>query len=101
MTITAKRLKELERAEAKLYALEAGGVDNWDNYDDALEEYRNTIELEEKKEALLDELEVVFAECAYEPCDSSDPEIRCTCRQLAVGNAGGYPKGCPVHRPGG
>ena len=38
---------------------------------------------------------------ASQPCDSSDPEIRCTCRQLAVGNAGGYPKGCPVHRPGG
>lgn len=40
------------------------------------------------------------ADASQQP-DPSDPEIRCTCRQNAVGNAGGYPKGCPVHRPGG
>jgi len=45
--IEPKRLKELERAEAKLNALEAGGVDNWDNYDDSLEEYRAVNELED------------------------------------------------------
>jgi len=38
MEITAQRLKELEDSELKLNCLEAGGVDNWDNYDDALEE---------------------------------------------------------------
>ena len=54
--IDSKRLKELERAEAKLNALECGGVDNWDNYDDALEEYYNTIEREEKIEELTEEL---------------------------------------------
>ena len=47
MKIEPKRLKELERAEAKLNALEAGGVDNWDNYDVSLEEYRAVNELED------------------------------------------------------
>ena len=67
MGITEKRIKELERAEAKLHALEAGGVDNWDNYDDSLEEYRATIELDERREELIEELSAVFSECAYEP----------------------------------
>ncbi len=36
--ISAKRLKELERAQAKLQALENGGVDNWEWYHDALKD---------------------------------------------------------------
>lgn len=36
--ITAERLKTLERAEAKLQALEAGGVDNWEWYGESLKE---------------------------------------------------------------
>ena len=35
--ISEERLKELEDAEAKLIALEAAGVDNWQGYDDAME----------------------------------------------------------------
>lgn len=69
MEISKKRLKELERAEDKLNALEAGGVDNWENYDDSLEEYWAKNEVEEKREALIDDLEVVFGECAYEPSE--------------------------------
>lgn len=69
MKITDKRMRELERNEAKLYALEAGGVDNWDNYDDSLTEFRAENELEERSEALLDDLEQVFGECAYEPSE--------------------------------
>ena len=69
MSITAKRLKELERAEAMLQALEAGGVDDWDNYDDSLVEYRAAYELEEKRELLLDKLELVFGMCAFEPSE--------------------------------
>jgi hypothetical protein len=55
-TIDFQRLKELERKEAKLNALERGGVDNWDAYDDALAEYRIEIELEEKIEACADDI---------------------------------------------
>jgi len=36
MEITEERLKELERAEAVLEALQAGGVDNWEGYEEAL-----------------------------------------------------------------
>ena len=40
MKISKQRVEELERSEAKLLALESGGVDNWENYDDSLKEYR-------------------------------------------------------------
>ncbi|QDP66007.1 MAG: hypothetical protein GOVbin631_68 [Prokaryotic dsDNA virus sp.] len=43
--ISAKRLKELERIEAKLAALEAGGVDNWEGYDISLEPFRKEDEI--------------------------------------------------------
>lgn len=36
VTITKKRLAQLERSEAELNALHAGGVDNWDWYSDSL-----------------------------------------------------------------
>lgn len=36
VAISPTRLNELKHAEAKLHALEAGGVDNWEGYDDAL-----------------------------------------------------------------
>lgn len=67
--ITDKRLKELERKEAKLNALDAGGVDNWEFYGESLKEYWAINELEEKREALLVELEQVFGESAYEPSE--------------------------------
>ena len=63
--ITKARLLELERAAAKLNALEAGGVDNWEWYDEALKDYRQTIELEEKYEDLLNDI----AECLCEGID--------------------------------
>lgn len=45
--ISEKRLKELERAYDKLSALEAGGVDNWEWYDESLKAWRKENELEE------------------------------------------------------
>lgn len=49
MQITKERLAQLEDAEAKLRALENGGVDNWQWYDQALEGYQKA---KEQKEAI-------------------------------------------------
>ena len=59
MKLDDKRIKELLRKEAKLNALEAGGVENWDWYGESLKEYSATIELEEDCENLVAE---IFAE---------------------------------------
>ena len=67
--ISAERLKKLERMEAKLNALEAGGVDNWDYHDDALREYYLENEIEERMDNLIGDLEQAFGECAYEPSE--------------------------------
>lgn len=39
ITITKSEYKELTRARQKLSALMAGGVDNWEWYGEALEEF--------------------------------------------------------------
>jgi len=39
MNIDKTRLRGLLKAEAKLTALENGGVDNWVNYEDSLEDF--------------------------------------------------------------
>lgn len=46
----------IERKLAKLAALEAGGVENWEWYDESLKEYRATIEKEEMAEEFVQEL---------------------------------------------
>ena len=61
--------KEQQRRLAKLSALEAGGVDNWEFYDDALTEFKDTVEKEEKLEQLMEDIEVVLAQGAYEPSE--------------------------------
>lgn len=53
-------------AQAQLNALEAGGVDNWDGYEFALEDYWKQQEEEELKDNLLDELCEHLCEGAYE-----------------------------------
>ena len=67
--IAKKRLKTLEMAEAKLNALEAGGVENWEFYGESLKEYYLANNLEEKRELLFNSLEIAFGECAYEPSE--------------------------------
>lgn len=39
VTITAKEYAELKDAAFKLSCLEAGGVDNWEWYNESLEDY--------------------------------------------------------------
>lgn len=68
-TIDKKRLKELEKAEAKLNALENGGVDNWEWYDQAMTSYNDSVELEEKCEELLEEIECALLVGVYEPSE--------------------------------
>ncbi len=69
MEVSTKRLKELERTEAKMAALDAGGVDNWEWYGDALKDWFNENEHEENINSLIKDLETTFGECAYEPSE--------------------------------
>jgi hypothetical protein len=45
--MSSKRIQELLNAERKLNALEAGGVDNWEWYDKALESIRKEDKLQD------------------------------------------------------
>jgi hypothetical protein len=45
--MSSKRIQELLNAERKLNALEAGGVDNWEWYDKAIESIRKEDKLED------------------------------------------------------
>lgn len=65
--VSASKLKELQRDQAKLRALECGGVDNWEWYDEALKEYRETIEHEENLEDMAEEIMGILSEFVMEP----------------------------------
>ena len=83
-SINAKELKRLQRVAAKLEALEAGGVGNWEWYDESMKDYRATIEREENLEGLLDELCEVLFSSAYEP---SERGAGFTCTEAAKADA--------------
>lgn len=44
ITIAKSEYERLRKAELKLIALEAHGVDNWPYYDDAMEDYEAKLE---------------------------------------------------------
>lgn len=44
ITIEYREYLQLIRDSIKLYALEAGGVDNWEFYDDAVEDFHRRFE---------------------------------------------------------
>ena len=67
--ITKERLKQLEKAEAKLNALENGGVDNWNFYGEAMREYNEREEREEKLDALMVDIEEAMLEGVFEPSE--------------------------------
>lgn len=69
MSISDKRLRELERAESKLKALESGGVDNWEWYDDSLKNWRLENERDELVDDFFNELEEAFGCSSYEPSE--------------------------------
>jgi len=67
--ISAQRLKELERLESKMHALEAGGLDNWEWYGEALEGWHAENDLDESVEALFDDIQGTLQEGTYEPSE--------------------------------
>lgn len=67
MALTEERIRELEKAERKLAALEAAGVDNWDGYDFALESIRKEEEYDEFLDEVGGEIMDAVTECVNEP----------------------------------
>lgn len=67
--LTKERIRELELCEKKLLALENGGVDNWEFYDEALTEYNKEVEKEDKLLDLLQQIEATLFAHAYEPSE--------------------------------
>lgn len=59
--IDTQRLKELERMESKLAALEAGGVDNWEWYGASLKDWYKEEDKQELIVNLMDTICEVFA----------------------------------------
>ncbi len=88
-SIDKKRLRELEKAEAILTALQNGGVENWEFYDEAITPYLKDVELEERIKLFLEDIEITLLIGCYEPsergagfcaCDPSREEAeRITC----------------------
>ncbi|MHC4296471.1 MAG: hypothetical protein ACYS7Y_04150 [Planctomycetota bacterium] len=65
--ISPQRITELLDAEAKLQALEAGGVDNWEGYSEALREYHKEQAKNEAVEQLVTDVIDVLCEGVHEP----------------------------------
>lgn len=70
--VDAKRLAELEKAERKLSALEAGGVDNWEWYSESMSEFFK----EEEQEEIIDELIENIIQIVNEDGDFDEPAGR-------------------------
>ena len=68
-SIDEKELARLKDIEAQWQALEAGGVDNWEFYDDAMAPYWKMKEVEEAYEDLAQDILEVVGEYAYEPSE--------------------------------
>jgi hypothetical protein len=62
-----EELAELREAQEKLNALEAGGVDNWDGYDFAMEPIRKREENKKFLESIVGEIFEVAGEHIEEP----------------------------------
>lgn len=67
--MTESRLRELERAERKLRALEAGGVDNWEFYDESLKDFNREDDIDARIDSSLTYIEEVYFTGVYEPSE--------------------------------
>ena len=70
--IDAKRLAELEKAERKLSALEAGGVDNWEWYSESMSQFFK----EEEQEEVIQEMIENIMQVVNEDGDFDEPAGR-------------------------
>ena len=66
--LTQKEYDKMQRDLSKLYALEAGGVDNWEWFDESLKGWRKENELDE----IINELIYEFSECVNELAIEAD-----------------------------
>lgn len=76
--ITKRYLKTLERAQAKLEALEVGGVCNWEWYGESLKEFRKDEELDELIAKHVDNIcQTVAEDCTveYPSCREAEAAI--------------------------
>lgn len=69
MKITKKRLKELEKLEAKMIALEGAGVDNWEGYSIAMEKIEEQEEIDSKINLAVTKAIEIIQESAFEPSE--------------------------------
>ena len=69
MEITKNRLKELEKLEAKMIALEGAGVDNWEGYGIAMEKIEEQEEIDSKIDQAVTKALEVLQESAFEPSE--------------------------------
>lgn len=76
-------LKNLSGAAAKLAALEAGGVDNWEWYSESLKEYRK----EEQVDELLDQYTDEILQICSEEGDVEYPAGRECGHSILLGDA--------------
>lgn len=67
--ITEKEYKELLKSQSKLTSLENGGVDNWEFYEDALDEFLKDENFNENVDAFVDEILTTVSEFTYEPSE--------------------------------
>ena len=67
--VNSEYLKGLEKQVRKLQALEAGGVDNWEWYDESMEPIRKEEQEKELYENVLEEVCTILCESAYEPSE--------------------------------
>ena len=67
--ITKERLEQLEDAARKLNALEVGGVDNWEFYDEAMTQYLKDVEEKEQIQRLLSNIQEALCEGIHEPSE--------------------------------
>lgn len=69
MSLSERRISELERSERKLLALEEGGVDNWEGYDSAIGDWKKENELQDQIEELLCLIQGHLGGGAFEPSE--------------------------------
>jgi len=67
--IESVELNRLRESEEQLLALQACGVDNWDGYEEAMQNARGQREFRERVQDILTDIEITLLRGAYEPSE--------------------------------